>query len=121
MFAIFCIYFVSFTLVLDQRVPEPIAGYSPLVMNSGNELRPHFLKRNWHGQVEGLPTLQVPGHPQVYTVGDQVEGQQGGRPLPIAAQVGIQTGITAGQNILRELAGYRSSGRSGSGPCPPRW
>jgi NADH dehydrogenase len=63
------------------------------------------LARNRHGQVEVLPTLQVPDHPDVYVVGDMAGIQQDGRPLPMVAQMGIQTGTTAGQNILRQLAG----------------
>jgi NADH:ubiquinone reductase (H+-translocating) len=60
-----------------------------------------------HGQVEVLPTLQVPGHPEVYVVGDLAGIQQDGQPLPMVAQKGIQTGTTAGRNILRQLKGKR--------------
>ena len=63
------------------------------------------LATNRHGQVEVLPTLQVPGHPEVYIVGDLADIEQDGRPLPLVAQKGIQTGTTAGRNILRQLAG----------------
>jgi NADH dehydrogenase len=70
--------------------------------NSGDQWG---LPRNRHGQVEVLPTLQVPDHPEVYVVGDLAGIQQEGRPLPMVAQMGIQTGTTAGQNILRQLAG----------------
>jgi NADH dehydrogenase len=55
--------------------------------------------------VEVLPTLQIPEHPEVYVVGDLAGLQQDGRPLPMVAQVGIQTGTTAGKNILRQIAG----------------
>ena len=55
--------------------------------------------------MEVLPTLQVPDHPEVYVVGDLAGIQQDGRPLPMVAQVGIQTGTAAGRNILRQLAG----------------
>ena len=60
---------------------------------------------NRHGQVEVLPTLQVPGHPEIYVAGDLAGVEQDGRPLPMVAQKGIQTGTTAGRNILRQLAG----------------
>ena len=63
------------------------------------------LPTNRHSQVEVLPTLQVPDHPEVYIVGDLAGIQQDGRPLPMVAQVGIQTGTAAGRNILRQLAG----------------
>ena len=63
------------------------------------------LATNRHNQVEVLPTLQVPDHPEVYIVGDLAGIQQDGHPLPMVAQGGIQTGTTAGRNILRQLAG----------------
>ncbi len=66
---------------------------------------PWGLATNRHNQVEVLPTLQVPDHPEVYIVGDLAGIQQDGQPLPMVAQVGIQTGSTAGRNILRQLAG----------------
>lgn len=60
---------------------------------------------NRRNQVEVLPTLQLAGHPEVYVAGDLAGIQQEGQPLPLVAQVGIQTGSTAGRNILRSLAG----------------
>ena len=63
------------------------------------------LPTNSHKQVEVLPTLQVPDHPEVYIAGDLAGIQQDGHPLPMVAQVGIQSGTTAGRNILRQLAG----------------
>jgi NADH dehydrogenase len=56
-------------------------------------------------QVEVLPTLQVPDCPNIYVVGDLAAVKQDGRPLPMVAQVGIQTGVTAAHNIIRQLAG----------------
>lgn len=63
------------------------------------------LATNRHNQVEVLPTLQMPDHPEVYIAGDLAAIQQDGHPLPMVAQVGIQTGTAAGRNILRQLAG----------------
>jgi NADH dehydrogenase len=63
------------------------------------------LATNRRNQVEVLPTLQLAGHPEVYVAGDLAGIQQEGRPLPMVAQVGIQTGTAAGRNILRQLAG----------------
>ncbi len=63
------------------------------------------LATNHRNQVEVLPTLQVPGHPEVYIAGDLASIQQDGHPLPMVAPVGIQTGSTAGRNILRQVAG----------------
>lgn len=52
-----------------------------------------------------LPTLQVPGHPEVYVVGDaaRIQGEAG--PLPMVAQVAIQSAVAAAKNIGRQIAG----------------
>jgi NADH dehydrogenase len=63
------------------------------------------LATNRHNQVEVLPTLQVPDHPEIYAVGDLAGIQQDGHPLPMVAQVGIQTGTATGKNILRQIGG----------------
>jgi NADH dehydrogenase len=63
------------------------------------------LATNGHNQVKVLPSLQVPDHPEVYVLGDLAGIQQDGQPLPMVAQMGIQTGTTAGRNILRQVAG----------------
>ncbi|MHB8375738.1 MAG: NAD(P)/FAD-dependent oxidoreductase [Dehalococcoidia bacterium] len=53
-------------------------------------------------RVRVLPTLQVPGHPELYVVGDlaYLEGPDG-RPYPLLAQVALQQGELAAANILR--------------------
>ena len=72
----------------------------------GNSLAQQWgLKTNRHSQVEVLPTLQVPDHPEVYVIGDLAAIQQDGHPLPMVAQVAIQSGETAGLNILRQING----------------
>lgn len=57
------------------------------------------------GQVEVLPTLQVPGHPEVYVVGDLAAFQQEGQPLPMLAAVAIQEGEAAARNIGLQVEG----------------
>jgi NADH dehydrogenase len=63
------------------------------------------MRINNRNQIDVLPTLQVPGHPEVYVVGDSARVQQDGHTLPMVSQVGIQTGTRAARNILRQLAG----------------
>jgi NADH dehydrogenase len=63
------------------------------------------LATNLHNQVDVLPTLQVPGYPEAYVVGDLAGIQQDGQPLPMVSQVGIQTGSAAAKNILTQVAG----------------
>jgi len=64
------------------------------------------------------PTLQVPGHPEVFVIGDLAAFDAGGgRQLPQLAPVAIQEGLVAAQNInalvrkrpLRQFA-YRDKG-----------
>ncbi len=57
------------------------------------------------GRVAVLPTLQVPGHPEVYVIGDLAYFEQDGSPLAMVAQVALQGGATAARNIQRQLAG----------------
>ena len=71
---------------------EPVAALSGLT-----------LERN--GRIGVLPTLQVPGRPDVYVIGDLAEIREDGRSLPMVAQVAIQSGIAAARNILLQLKG----------------
>jgi NADH dehydrogenase len=65
-----------------------------------------------------LPDLSVPGHPEIFVIGDLANyPHQTGRPLPGVAQVAIQQGRRAAENIRRRLAGqptrrfhYRNKG-----------
>jgi NADH:quinone reductase (non-electrogenic) len=56
------------------------------------------------GRVKVLPNLTVPGHPEIFVVGDTASIQHDGRPLPGLAQVAIQSGHYAGQAIRHTLA-----------------
>jgi len=66
---------------------------------------PGELATNRRNQAAVLPTLQVPDHPEVYIIGDSADIQQNGHPLPMVAQVAMQSGTTAGRNILRQIQG----------------
>ena len=57
------------------------------------------------GRVPVLPTLQVPGHPEIYVAGDAAYLEEDGQPLPMMAPVAIQQGKTAARNILHHAAG----------------
>ena len=58
------------------------------------------------GRVMVQPDLSIPGHPEVFVVGDlmYLDGADG-RPLPGVAQVAIQGGQQAARNIARTLRG----------------
>lgn len=57
------------------------------------------------GRVPVLPTLQLPGHPEVYVIGDLAYCEEDGRPLPMIAPVAIQQGTAAARNLMRQVAG----------------
>ena len=55
------------------------------------------------GRVLAEPTLQVPGHPEVFVVGDLCALQQDGAWLPGVAQVAKQGGAHAARNIMAAI------------------
>lgn len=58
------------------------------------------------GRVVVEPTLQLPGHPEVFCIGDMAYLEdEGGRPLPQVAPVAIQQGEHAARNLRRLLIG----------------
>jgi NADH dehydrogenase len=58
------------------------------------------------GRVIVEPDLSAPGHPGIFVAGDLVSfSHQTGSPLPGVAQVAIQQGTHAADNIVRRMAG----------------
>jgi NADH dehydrogenase len=58
------------------------------------------------GRIIVQPDLTLPGHPEVFVVGDMVNySYQGGKPLPGVAQVAMQQGRYAADLIQRRLRG----------------
>jgi NADH dehydrogenase len=57
------------------------------------------------GRIPVEPDLSIPGHPEVFVVGDLVYLVQDGAPLPMMAPVAMQEGEYAGQAILRRIHG----------------
>ena len=55
------------------------------------------------GRVKVLPTLQVPGYPAAYIIGDAAYLEEGGQALPMVATVAAQQGAHAAVNILADL------------------
>ncbi|HUR32241.1 MAG TPA: NAD(P)/FAD-dependent oxidoreductase [Vicinamibacterales bacterium] len=55
------------------------------------------------GRVAAEPTLQVPGHPEIFVVGDLCALQQDGKWLPGVAQVAKQGGAHAARNVIRSV------------------
>lgn len=59
--------------------------------------------RDRAGRIQVNPDLSVPGHPEIFVVGDLVALVQDGRLVPGVGPAAIQEGTSAGGNILREL------------------
>jgi NADH dehydrogenase len=57
------------------------------------------------GRVRVGSDLSVPGHPEIFVVGDTASLDQDGKPLPGVAQVALQQGRYAGTAILRRITG----------------
>ncbi|MGQ0647190.1 MAG: NAD(P)/FAD-dependent oxidoreductase [Gemmatimonadaceae bacterium] len=75
---------------------------------AGNEASPLSRQLNVPldraGRVLVDPDLSIPGHPDVFVVGDMaVTQQKDGRPVPGVAQGGIQGGTCAADNVLRTM------------------
>jgi len=61
------------------------------------------LKPARQGRIPVEATLQVPGHPEVFIIGDAAYLEQDGEPLPMVAPVAIQMGQSVAKNIVRQL------------------
>lgn len=61
------------------------------------------------GRVRAEPTLQVPGRPEIFVVGDICALEQDGALLPGVAQVAKQEGAHAARNILALVKGAKPS------------
>jgi NADH:ubiquinone reductase (H+-translocating) len=89
----------------DERIPTRTVVWSagvaasPLGRNLGANL-------DRMGRVAVEPDLSVPGHPELFVVGDLASfPHQNGAPLPAIAPVAIQQGRAAAASIVRDLRG----------------
>ncbi len=57
------------------------------------------------GRVRIQSDLSVPGHPEVFVIGDTASLDQDGKPLPGVAQVAMQQGRYAGRLLTRRVRG----------------
>jgi NADH dehydrogenase len=57
------------------------------------------------GRVRVQPNLSVPGHPEIFVIGDTASLDQDGKPLPGVAQVAMQQGRYVGKLIHSRLTG----------------
>src|SRR5882672_135465 len=96
-------------LIGSERIPSRTVIWTAGVMPSlaGKWLNAPVDKA---GRVRVLPDCSVPGHPEVFVIGDTASLDQDGKPLPGVAQVAIQQGRYAGTLIHRRIVGK---------PAPP--
>lgn len=57
------------------------------------------------GRVMVEPDLTIPGHPNVYVIGDLAHLEQDGKPVPGVAPAALQMGQTTARSIVRSLRG----------------
>src|SRR5947209_3016364 len=62
------------------------------------------------GRVVVQPDLTIPGHPNIFVVGDMAAATSNGKPVPGVAQGAIQEGKFAAEAILKRLAGRTDVG-----------
>jgi NADH dehydrogenase len=57
------------------------------------------------GRVHVQPDLSVPGHPEIFVIGDLAALEQDGRPVPGVAPAAMQMGRHVARNVLRAVQG----------------
>lgn len=57
------------------------------------------------GRVRVEPDLTIPGHKEIFAIGDLAYFEQDGRPVPGVAQAAIQQGRSAAHSIVSGLSG----------------
>ncbi|MBW3632995.1 MAG: FAD-dependent oxidoreductase, partial [Chloroflexi bacterium] len=111
-------------LGVDVRFGKPVTAISPEAVTVGDEIIPAHtvvwaagvqasplgrslgVELDRAGRVLVNPDLSVPGHPEIFVIGDMASLQDPqGRPLPGVAQVAMQQGEWAAANILRAIEG----------------
>lgn len=92
-------------VVAGEHIPSALVLWSAGV--SATPLGAHLgAPMDRAGRVKVLPDLSIPGHPEVFVVGDLMVMERDGKPYaPGLAPVAIQQGIYAGKRIARAVAG----------------
>jgi NADH:ubiquinone reductase (H+-translocating) len=111
-------------LGVDVRFGKPVTAIAPDAVTVGDEIIPANtivwaagvqasplgrslgVELDRAGRVLINPDLSVPGHPEIFVIGDLASlNDTRGRPLPGVAQVAMQQGAWAAANILRAIEG----------------
>jgi NADH:ubiquinone reductase (H+-translocating) len=86
--------------IIPARTVIWAAGVRAAALNATLGLAP-----GRQGRIPVEPTLQVPGHPEAFIIGDAAYREQDGEPLPMVAPVAIQMGASVASNIARASRG----------------
>ena len=100
----------------EERIPTRTVFWA-----AGNEASRVGLSLGSHrdraGRVEVGPDLSVPGHPDIFVIGDLAIVKQDGKQVPAVAPAAMQMGALAARNIRHDLRGeprvsfrYRNKG-----------
>jgi NADH dehydrogenase len=91
-------------LVGDERIPSRTVLWAAGVAASplGRTLG---VPVDRAGRVDVQPDLSIPGHPEIFVVGDLAHLEQDGSPIPGVAPAATQMGRHAAANILRLMDG----------------
>jgi NADH dehydrogenase len=98
----------DFTVTLDRdevlgaRTCVWCAGVKPAGLLSAVDLPKHP-----SGRIPVEEDLRVPGHPDVFVLGDASLAHHAGKPLPPLGQVAFQQGTQTGRNIARLMRGLQ--------------
>ncbi len=68
-----------------------------------NSLAEAFPGERRHGRVVVEPDLSLPGHPDVFVIGDMAHVERDGRALPAVSPVAIQQGHAAARAIMHSM------------------
>jgi NADH dehydrogenase len=93
-----------------ERLPAQVIAWSAGVAASpaGAWLG---VKTDRAGRVQVNPDLTVPGHPEIFVIGDTASFVQDGKPVPGVAPAAMQEGTYAGRTIRDRLAGADQSSK----------
>ncbi len=64
-------------------------------------------ERDRSGRIVVTPELTVPGHPEIFVIGDAAHAEWQGKPLPGVAPVAMQQGRYVAHSILERLRGRK--------------
>jgi NADH:ubiquinone reductase (H+-translocating) len=92
----------ALTLSNGEVIPARTVLWSAGVQ-AASLLRNLGLETSRAGRIKVLPTLQVPGWPDVHVVGDGAYFEEDGKALPMVAPVATQQGKHAARNILAQI------------------